>query len=121
MSDVIRKYQGEILADWCKEMPNSIRRSDLISETEFRNQATQFLKTLAEGSRDSEKAGDLSTPEGSAMRDLLDEISRARVQLGFTPSQIATFVFSVKPAIFSHLRTELNSNPQLLADEVYRV
>jgi rsbT co-antagonist protein RsbR len=41
------------------------------------------------------------------------------VQLGFTPSQVATFVFSVKAPIFNRLRRELGTNPQQLADEIY--
>jgi rsbT co-antagonist protein RsbR len=120
MADVIRKYQGEILVDWVKEMPETTRRSDLISETEFRNQSTQFLKALEEGSRDGAKAGDLSAPEWAGMRDVLSEISRARVQLGFTPTQVATFVFSVKSPLFNRLRREFGNDPQTLADEIYR-
>jgi rsbT co-antagonist protein RsbR len=119
MAEVVRKYQAEILADWMKEMPEIARRSDLIGETEFRNQCTQFLKALEEGSRDNETAGDLSGSEWASMRDLLSEISRSRVQLGFTPSQVATFVFSVKAPIFNRLRRELGTNAQQLADEIY--
>jgi rsbT co-antagonist protein RsbR len=119
MAEVVRKYQAEILADWMKEIPEIARRSDLIGETEFRNQCTQFLKALEEGARDNEQAGDLSAPEWASMRDLLGEISRSRVQLGFTPSQVATFVFSVKAPIFNRLRRELGTNAQQLADEIY--
>jgi rsbT co-antagonist protein RsbR len=120
MSDVIRKYQGEILAEWMKDMPESTRRSDLIGESELRNQCTQFLNAIEEGSRDTERAGDLSSHDWGSMRDLLDEISRLRVQLGFSPTQVATFVFSIKAPIFNRLRRELGSDPQSLADEIYR-
>ena len=120
MSDVIRKYQNEILSDWMKEMPEGTRRTEFIGETEFRNQCTQFLKALAEGSRDSDKAGDLSASDWASMRDLLAEISQSRVQLGFTPTQVATFVFSVKSPIFSRLQTDLGKDPRVLADEIYR-
>jgi len=120
MADVIRKYQADILADWMKEMPDSTRRSDLISESEFRGQCTQFLRALEEGSRESERAGDLSAPDWGAMRDVLSEVSRSRVQLGFTPTQVATFVFSVKSPIFNRLRRELGNEPEVLADETLR-
>jgi len=120
MADVIRKYQADILADWMKEIPDSTRRSDLISESEFRGQCTQFLRALEEGSRESERAGDLSAPDWGAMRDVLSEVSRSRVQLGFTPTQVATFVFSVKSPIFNRLRRELGNEPEVLADETLR-
>lgn len=120
MAEVIGKQQSQILSDWMQEIPPSTRRTDLIGETEFRNQCTQFLHALQEGSRDSEAAGDLSRPEWAHMRDVLNEVSRSRVQLGFTPTQVATFVFSVKSPIFNVLRKEFGKDAQLLADEIYR-
>ena len=120
MADVIRKYQGEILAEWIKGMPESTRRSDLVGESEFRNQCAQFLISLQEGSAESDSAGDLSGSDWANMRDLLDEISRSRIQLGFTPTQVAIFVFSVKAPIFNRLRGELGKNPEVLSDEIYR-
>jgi rsbT co-antagonist protein RsbR len=120
MSDTIRKHQAEILSSWLQEMPDSTRRSDLIGESEIRNQCSQFLRALEDGSRDGDSAANLSASNWGAMRDLLNDISRSRVQLGFTPSQVATFVFSVKKPIFSQLRRELSSDGQSLADETYR-
>lgn len=120
MTDVIRKYQTDILADWMKEMPDATRRTDLIGESEFRNQCSQFLKALQEGSSENDAASDLSSADWANMRDVLGEISRSRVQLGFTPSQVATFVFSVKAPIFDRLRRELGKDPESLADEIYR-
>lgn len=120
MADVIRKYQGEILAEWIKDMPESTRRSDLIAESEFRNQCAQFLKSLQEASADNDSAGDLSGPDWANMRDLLGEVSQSRVQLGFSPTQVARFVFSVKAPIFNRLRRDLGKDPEVLAGELYR-
>jgi len=120
MADVIGKHQSQILNSWMQEMPASTRRTDLIGETEFRNQCAHFLVALQDGSRDSETAGDLSRPEWQQMRDLLGEISQSRVQLGFSPTQVATFVFSVKSPIFNVLRESLGNDPKVLADEIYR-
>ena len=120
MTEVIGKNQSQILNSWMQEMPASTRRSDLIGESEFLGQCEQFLKALQEGSRDSDVAADLSSPEWQAMRDLLNEISRSRVQLGFSPTQVAQFVFSVKAPIFDTLRQTLGGDPRVLADEIYR-
>ena len=120
MSSVIQKHQSEILSSWLQEMPEPTRRSDLIAESEIRNQCTQFLRGLEEGSRNGDLAGDLSGSAWGPMRDLLDDISRSRVQLGFTPTQVATFVFSVKKPIFQQLRRELGDDAQSLAEETYR-
>ncbi len=120
MADVIRKYQAEILNEWIKDMPEATRRNDLIAESEFRNQCVQFLKALQEGAANSDDVGNLSGQDWAPMRDLLGEVSQSRVQLGFTPTQVATFVFSVKAPIFNRLRRELGNDPESLADAIYR-
>jgi rsbT co-antagonist protein RsbR len=120
ISDVIRKHQGEILTSWLQEMPPSTRRVDLVGDSEIRNQCSQFLRALEDGSRGGDSAGDLATADWGAMRDLLNDISASRAQLGFTPTQVATFVLSVKKPIFDQLRRELGSDAQALADETYR-
>jgi rsbT co-antagonist protein RsbR len=53
------------------------------------------------------------------VRELLEEISRARALRGFTPSQTATFVFSLKEPLFTALREEVGKDAQRLADDVW--
>jgi len=52
------------------------------------------------------------------VRDLLTEISRDRARLGFTPSESATFVFSLKHPLFAQLRVEPGDS---LATETWSV
>jgi rsbT co-antagonist protein RsbR len=100
-------------------MPASTRRADLIGESEFREQCTQFIRLLQEATQH----GDLADVQGrhwSVLREFLTDIARARVQQGFTPSQIATFVFSFKQPLFEQLRKELSSQPAALAEETWK-
>ncbi len=53
------------------------------------------------------------------MRDLLDELSRARLVQGFSPSETATFVFSLKEPLFEMLRREIGDNADNLAREIW--
>jgi rsbT co-antagonist protein RsbR len=50
---------------------------------------------------------------------LLEEVSRARALRGFTPSQTALFVFSLKEPLFVLLREEIGSNADRLAAETW--
>ena len=54
------------------------------------------------------------------MRDQLAEISRVRAKQGFTPSEIAAYVLSLKKPIFVRMRAEI-TDPQELADESWSV
>jgi rsbT co-antagonist protein RsbR len=51
---------------------------------------------------------------------MLAGISRSRGLQGFSPSETATFVFSLKPALFDRLRADPGQDPIALFDEVRR-
>jgi rsbT co-antagonist protein RsbR len=67
--------------------------------------ARQFLSHLASGAA-SGRFDDISTPEWAPLRDLLEDLSRARVTQGFSPTETATFVFSFKEPLFEILQRE---------------
>jgi rsbT co-antagonist protein RsbR len=50
-------------------------------------------------------------------RELLGEVSRSRAQQGFTPSETATFVFSLKQPVFVQLRQACKGDADALATE----
>jgi rsbT co-antagonist protein RsbR len=51
---------------------------------------------------------------------MLGGISRTRGIQGFTPSETATFVFSLKPALFTRIRDELGKDASALFEELRR-
>src|SRR5262249_53303082 len=53
-------------------------------------------------------------------RELLGEISQWRARQGFSPSETATFVFSLKEPVFQRLRKEFVKDPDALADEIWK-
>jgi len=57
-------------------------------------------------------AGDAWTP----VRQLLNELSRSRALGGFSSSETATFIFSLKKPLFARLRAEFKSDAEALAD-----
>jgi rsbT co-antagonist protein RsbR len=62
---------------------------------------------------------DISTAHWSATRAVLEDVSRDRVERGFTPSQTATFVFSLKKPVFDLLRREIGGDADKLSTEVW--
>jgi rsbT co-antagonist protein RsbR len=50
---------------------------------------------------------------------MLGDLSRSRAVQGFTPSETATFVFSLKQPLFDVLRQELEGQPATLMDEFW--
>jgi rsbT co-antagonist protein RsbR len=117
LGEVISSNETAILEDWIKEMGGATRRSDLIKDAELRTQCLQFLQCLRQGTESGSR--DLESPAWKPTRDLLGDISSSRAQQGFTPTETATFVFSVKKPLFSMLRERAGSDPDALAAELW--
>jgi rsbT co-antagonist protein RsbR len=121
--DILRKHESDLLADWLTEQRSAEgRRDDLIKEGELREQCREFLTLFrdaatAAGLKSSDGNADVNGPAWEPVRDLLSGISRSRTMQGFTPSEIATFVFSFKRPLFNRLRAEVDGPG--LADEVW--
>jgi rsbT co-antagonist protein RsbR len=118
IAELLKKHQPEILSSWMQNIPPTTRRSELIGDSEFREECTQFLQLLQEGAQTG-NFSDLTQGQWKPVRDFLAEMTRNRVQKGFTPSQIATFVFSLKAPLFEQIRKELGSKPTELADATW--
>ncbi len=117
LAGVLRGHQEAILEEWLKAMTGATRRSDLMKESELRSQALRFLKLMADA---TETGGyDLHGPAWSATKEMLNEISRSRAQQGFSPSETATFVFSLKRPLFERLRAEYANDPQALTSALW--
>ena len=116
---VIEKTQKELLADWVQaQLAATTLRSDLMKESDLREQSRELLALLQAAT----ESGDIAQIDGSdwtSVRDFLARVSRSRAQQGFSPSETATFVLSLKQPLFTRLRGELSKDAQGLADEIW--
>jgi rsbT co-antagonist protein RsbR len=119
--EIVRKYEADILSDWMRQQQESIsRRRDLISDQELQAQSREFLNLLQTAIQSGGFADIQRGTEWSSVRDMLGGISRTRGIQGFTPSETATFVFSLKPALFTRIRDELGKDASALFEELRR-
>jgi rsbT co-antagonist protein RsbR len=120
VSEVITEQQAPIQADWAANLKGQMVRSDASSEEQLKRHCGQFLSLLAQAIRQ----GGVDNVDGRAwdeVRDLLTEISTARAKQGSTPSETATFIFSLKQSLFSALRTSLGGDPEALTVALWDV
>ena len=117
ISDILQHHEEELLEAWVQEqLASYTRRPDLISDFELRQQAAEFLRAFRQASQGS-NLNDISSPQWDHVREILTDLSRSRAQQGFTASETATFVFSLKQPLSVRLRQELVENPDVLAEE----
>jgi rsbT co-antagonist protein RsbR len=119
LTDVISRHERSILDEWLKQQSETLgRRRDLITDQDLEKQSRAFLSAVR---RALDTGGtDTAGEEWREVRDSLTEISVTRARQGFTPTETATFVFSLKRPLFTRLRQELSGDAQALTDELWR-
>jgi rsbT co-antagonist protein RsbR len=112
-ASILARKEDAILAEWIREMNGTVRRSDLLKETDLRSECSRFLNLM----RTALQSGDTNFQSAAwdQVRDMLAEISRTRAIQGFTPIETASFVFSAKRPLFTQMREEAKGNPELMA------
>ncbi len=119
ISEVLFKLEREILADWLELQRGALtHRRDLLSDSALQSQSAEFLGLLREAVQKDLKV-DLPTDTWSKVGDFLMSVSRSRAELGFFPSETATFVLSLKQPLFTCLRKEYGRDAEGFADDVW--
>jgi rsbT co-antagonist protein RsbR len=115
LTSIFDKHKDNLTRDWSRELVLTTRREDLMSEKEFQGQMGRFVQLLRSAVAQSGDSMDISKPQFGEVKEFLAEISRTRAQQGFTPTETALFVLSMKKPIFTALRAEYK-DPQMFAD-----
>ena len=120
LADTILAHEAELLPEWLRQQLAALTtRRDLMRDDELKEQSTQFLRRLGK----AVKAGanqDVMSETWAETRALLDQISMSRARQGFTPSETAQFVFSLRQPVFEVLRRANTTDfERLTADLLY--
>lgn len=121
VQDLVKVREKELLEAWMKaQLANMTLREDLKSKSDLRKESIEFLRAFVRAVDDG-NLEDIGTPEFEKIIVILKEVSVNRAELGFTPSETATYIFSLKDSILEFLQIELKSDPEQLNVEVIRI
>ncbi|NUH65452.1 STAS domain-containing protein [Sulfitobacter sp. S0837] len=113
-----------IIEEWLgTQVKEGVKRSDLFSDAESRNQNRELLKAFSKGIREG-VAGedfDLDDDKWDDLRAVLADVSRERVNRGVTPTEMATFVLALKTPLFKRLEALADSDHSMLLRDVMLV
>jgi rsbT co-antagonist protein RsbR len=114
LHDLVSRNEAEILQRWIdRQGAGTGYRSDRISKVELADQARRFLSLFRQSA--SSGSADLHSPAWANTRQMLEEFSVSRAQQGFSPSETAMFVFSLKETLFDGLQDQLPRDPKAAA------
>jgi rsbT co-antagonist protein RsbR len=109
LSEVLKRREREIITKWLELQGASGRRLSVAEQQQLTRDSREFLEMI----RTAAGAGsvtDISGPEWEIAKEFLKEFSATRAKDGFTPSETATFVFSLKQPLFVALRDEFGKD-----------
>ena len=116
---IVEQHQKEILAEWLNNQTTSgTWRAGRIQESQLREDSQRFLSLLTKTIQQGVEF-DTRSSQWADVREFLTELSRSRASQGFSPSQVATFVFSLKQAIFKRATESLHAEATVLGGTLW--
>jgi rsbT co-antagonist protein RsbR len=111
VADLLRRHEPEILGEWIRLQQQDLSlRNNLLKAGELEQQCRDFLGVLLTALESGGSAADVIAANAwRPARDLISALARSRARQGFTPTETAMFVFSLKRPLFAVLRAELTT------------
>jgi rsbT co-antagonist protein RsbR len=117
MTDMLQQHEDQILTEWLREMAAATRRSDLMTDAELTTQAREFLRLLGAALRDGK--ANMSGNAWKAVSEYISEISASRAKQGFSSSETAMFLMSLKKPLFARLKEQAKNDPDGQFEQIW--
>jgi len=113
LADVLVRRDSEIADQWLEQQFANGRRLSAPEQQEITRtsrEITGALKTAAQ----SEDLDGISGAGWSRMKEILTDLSAARAKEGYSPSETASYIYSLKPVVYGTLQRDLTKDPDAL-------
>ncbi|WMS43086.1 STAS domain-containing protein [Acuticoccus sp. MNP-M23] len=110
-----------VLTDWIDtQKDEGVRRADLFSEAEGRQQTGHLLRAIANGIKRAASGAqlDFNDEDWADLRRDLESITNERIDRGVTPTEMASFVLALKRPIFERLKGTYADDPVELTEQI---
>src|ERR1700690_2070904 len=92
---ILASRSSEITNEWLQQQAESQKRMSAADQRETERKSRQFLEAL-KAAAESDPGANTERPQWAPVRELLSELSASRAKGGYTPSETATCVLSLK-------------------------
>jgi rsbT co-antagonist protein RsbR len=101
LPQLLKKHETSLLTKWQAELDKTATKR--ISPTELQEQTREFLRLLTTA---VVQGTDIDGPSWEGMRGFLEDVSRTRCLQGFSSTETATFLLSLKKPIFELMQND---------------
>jgi rsbT co-antagonist protein RsbR len=117
LSDVFEKRENEIASKWLELQFAGGRKLSPAAQTEAGRRSREFLNALKNATRRS--GAGINGADWAPVKDVLTDLSAGQAKEGYSPSETASFVFSLKQPVFMALRDEYGKDAAALTDAIW--
>src|ERR1700761_1234032 len=120
LAALVGENEQQIMPEWIAlQKQSGALQTGRITEAELASQSSEFLHLLRRGLTNG--GTQVGGSAYDAVRDFLSNLSRSRALQGFSPSETATFVFSLKQPLFNTLNRDKAITPTDLAKVTWTI
>jgi rsbT co-antagonist protein RsbR len=120
VASLVGANEATILPEWLGlQKKSGVLDTGRISEAELKSQSQNFLHLLRDAL--GQGASDVGMSAYDPVKDMLGDLSRSRALQGFSPSETATFVFSLKQPLFNALNRDTSLSAKQSVDLTWSV
>ncbi len=120
--EILAVRQEELLSEWLENLEALVgaRTLEMMNRQQLQAQMRDLLVKLTKAF-DSRQYTDFGTPELTDSLAMLREICKLRAEQGFTPSETALIVFSLRKPLLEVIQEELGDQRHVLNEDVLEV
>lgn len=107
LAELFKNSEKEILQAWLEAQRSAGIRFDLIDDRTVEENSRELLKSLTLAL--AEGAVDINEPGFKSVKNLLERLSQVQSRQGFTPTETATFIFSLKKPLFDVIQEQCDA------------
>ncbi|WP_298873866.1 STAS domain-containing protein [uncultured Bradyrhizobium sp.] len=118
IASLVSRNEATILPEWLElQKKAGTLHTGRISEGELQSQSKNFLHLLRDAL--AQGGSDVSNGAYEPAKAMLAELSRSRASQGFSPSETASFVFSLKQPLFNALNRDKSLSGEQIASTIW--
>lgn len=119
LSETLVKRERDIADQWLAIQAAEDKRSSAGEQQDAARKSRDLMASISSAA-ETEKLDNLAGAGWNRTKDLLKDFSAARAKSGYTPSETAAFIFSLKKPIFAVLREECGANSEALTHSIWQ-
>lgn len=118
LGDLLARHEDIILKEWLEQqLAATGMRSELLGRVDLQEQSRRVLAGLRQAVQQDGVRTD--GPAYESVRRMLEDLGASRAKQGYTPTETAMFVFSLKQPIFTRLREHYGQDAAALATAMW--